>query len=69
VLQYFPDAAYGAPRDWCERTANVTLFVRKDPTVLGGHFPAHVNPKELVSDIRAFWASPEGGWVVGSIKQ
>ncbi|KEF51830.1 uncharacterized protein A1O9_12167 [Exophiala aquamarina CBS 119918] len=69
VLQYFPDAAYGAPRDWCERTANVTSFVRKDPGVLGGHFPAHVNPKELVSDIRAFWASPEGGWLVGAIEQ
>ncbi|KAK5056501.1 hypothetical protein LTR84_012032 [Exophiala bonariae] len=69
VLQYFPDAAYGAPREWCERTARITFFVRKTQDVPGGHFPAQVNPKELISDIRSFWSSHAGGWAVGSVEQ
>lgn len=62
VLQYYGDAGYGAPRSWCERTGNVTYFVQKTKDVMGGHFPAHVNPKDLVSEIRAFWGSEAGGW-------
>ncbi|PVI04574.1 alpha/beta-hydrolase [Periconia macrospinosa] len=62
VLQYYGDAGYGVPRSWCERTGNVTYFVEKPVDVRGGHFPAHVNPEDLVSEIRAFWGSEVGGW-------
>lgn len=64
ILQYYGDAAYGAPRDWCERSGNVTYFERKDTSVLGGHFPAHVNPTDLVAEIRKFWGSSAGAWAV-----
>ncbi|KAH8829942.1 Alpha/Beta hydrolase protein [Flagelloscypha sp. PMI_526] len=62
VLEYFPDAMYGAPEDWCKRSANVTYFVKKGMTVLGGHFPAHVNPTDLADEMRKFWGSAAGGW-------
>jgi hypothetical protein len=62
VLEYYGDAAYGAPRSWCERTGNITYFVKKPQEVGGGHFPAHINPEDLVSEIRNFWGSKVGGW-------
>ncbi len=64
VLEYFGDANYGTPKDWCERTGNVTYSVQKPKDVIGGHFPAHANPDDLVSEIRKFWGSAAGGWKV-----
>ncbi|KAK7228088.1 hypothetical protein V2G26_000258 [Clonostachys chloroleuca] len=63
VLQYFPDVGYGVPRDWLERQAtNITYFSRKPLTTLGGHFPATINPTDLVDEMRTFWGSTAGGW-------
>jgi hypothetical protein len=62
LSEYFPDAMYGAPEEWCKRSANITYFVKKGMTVLGGHFPAHVNPADLVDEMRKFWGSAVGGW-------
>ncbi|KAF2870687.1 Alpha/Beta hydrolase protein [Massariosphaeria phaeospora] len=45
---------YGlAPRDWTERTANVT-FLRRHP--FGGHFPAVSYPEVWVADVQDFFA-------------
>jgi pimeloyl-ACP methyl ester carboxylesterase len=41
------------PREWIERTANVTYFARHD---VGGHFPALSEPKLLLEEIRAVFA-------------
>ncbi|KAK7184088.1 hypothetical protein PSPO01_09794 [Paraphaeosphaeria sporulosa] len=38
-----------APRDWVERTANVTYFKRHEK---GGHFPALSQPQAVIDDIR-----------------
>ncbi|RYP92782.1 hypothetical protein DL770_001062 [Monosporascus sp. CRB-9-2] len=62
VLQYFGDAGYGAPRDWCARSGNVTYFSRKDVSVPGGHFAATANPEDLLMEARKFWGTSVGGW-------
>jgi pimeloyl-ACP methyl ester carboxylesterase len=38
------------PRDWIERTANVTFFARYDK---GGHFPALSQPQLVIEGVRA----------------
>ncbi|KAK0707110.1 Alpha/Beta hydrolase protein [Lasiosphaeria miniovina] len=42
-----------APRDWIERTANVTYFSRHE---FGGHFPAQSQPQLWLQDVRAFFS-------------
>ncbi|KAK3711060.1 hypothetical protein LTR37_009847 [Vermiconidia calcicola] len=42
-----------APRDWAERSANVTFFARHD---VGGHFPALSAPQLVLEDIWAIFA-------------
>lgn len=37
------------PRDWVERTANVTFFKRHEN---GGHFPAYTVPQQWLKDVR-----------------
>ncbi|KAK3385163.1 Alpha/Beta hydrolase protein [Podospora didyma] len=42
-----------APRDWIERTANLTYFSRHE---FGGHFPAVSQPELWLKDVRAFFS-------------
>ncbi|KAJ4301056.1 hypothetical protein N0V90_003146 [Kalmusia sp. IMI 367209] len=50
--EHYPELAYFnyVPRDWVERTANVTYFARHET---GGHFPALSEPEWVIEDIRA----------------
>ncbi|KAF2733142.1 alpha/beta-hydrolase [Polyplosphaeria fusca] len=41
------------PRDWVERTANVTYFARQST---GGHFPAYFEPDVVVGHIRKIFS-------------
>jgi hypothetical protein len=41
------------PREWVERTANVTYFARHE---FGGHFPALTVPDVILGHIREMFA-------------
>lgn len=49
--EHYPELKYfnNVPREWVERTANVTFF-RRHP--VGGHFPALSEPELVIGDIR-----------------
>uniref|UniRef100_A0A8H7N0B7 Epoxide hydrolase N-terminal domain-containing protein n=1 Tax=Bionectria ochroleuca TaxID=29856 RepID=A0A8H7N0B7_BIOOC len=57
VLNYYGDAAYYTPLEWAKRQGNVTFFSKKAPEILGGHFPAHINPRSLAQDCWDFWGN------------
>ncbi|GFP53067.1 epoxide hydrolase 1 [Trichoderma asperellum] len=57
VVQYFGDAAYYTPLEWTQRQGNISFYSRKAPHVVGGHFPAYINPRALAEDCWAFWGN------------
>ncbi|VUC26897.1 unnamed protein product [Clonostachys rosea] len=57
VLNYYGDAAYYTPLKWAKRQGNITFFSKKTPEILGGHFPAHINPQSLAQDCWDFWGN------------
>lgn len=45
------------PLEWTQRQGNVSFYSRKAPQVIGGHFPAYINPRALAEDCWAFWGN------------
>ncbi|KPM43813.1 hypothetical protein AK830_g2785 [Neonectria ditissima] len=63
VVKYFGDAGYDVPIEWALRQGNITFFSKKTPDVLGGHFPAFVNPQSLAEDCWTFWGDKSASGV------
>ncbi|KAF5008252.1 hypothetical protein FDECE_5450 [Fusarium decemcellulare] len=59
VVKYYGDAGYDVPLEWAQRQGNIVFFRKKSADILGGHFPAFINPQALVEDCWAFWGDKD----------
>ncbi|KAF4457700.1 alpha beta-hydrolase [Fusarium albosuccineum] len=59
VVKYYGDAGYDVPLKWAQRQGNIVFFRKKSADILGGHFPAFINPQALVEDCWAFWGDKD----------